>query len=148
MGWTFFWPFLDKVFGLGFSTAPEKGWIEGNSPTYGFLSFAVKGPFSEFFRQLAGEPFVDWIFMAGLFGIGLSLLFGVLVKLSGYLGALMLILMYMAGFIPPEHNPFLDEHLIYAVLMLGLTQVSAGRYLGFGKRWEKLKIVKRLPILA
>lgn len=40
MGWIFFWAFIDKVFGLGFATATGKGWIDGVSPTFGFLKFA------------------------------------------------------------------------------------------------------------
>ncbi len=27
MGWTFFWAFIDKLFGLGFATAAESSWL-------------------------------------------------------------------------------------------------------------------------
>ena len=43
LGWIFLWAFLDKVFGLGFATTPEKSWINGVSPTYGFLKFGTTG---------------------------------------------------------------------------------------------------------
>ena len=33
MGWTFFWAFADKLFGLGYATGAGKGWIDGGSPT-------------------------------------------------------------------------------------------------------------------
>jgi thiosulfate dehydrogenase [quinone] large subunit len=49
--------------------------------------------------------------------------------------------------LPPETNPFLDEHLISAAVMVGLALVGAGRTLGLGGRWEKLPIVRRLPWL-
>jgi thiosulfate dehydrogenase [quinone] large subunit len=40
LGWTFLWAFADKLWGLGFSTLPEKSWLAGASPTTGFLKFA------------------------------------------------------------------------------------------------------------
>ena len=42
-GFYFLWAFLDKTFGLGFSTPAERAWINGGSPTRGFLS-GVEGP--------------------------------------------------------------------------------------------------------
>lgn len=147
MGWLFFWPFLDKLFGLGFATKPESAWVGGGSPTFGFLKFAAKGPFAEFFQSLAGNVFVDWIFMVGLLLIGLALFFGVGMKIAGYSGALMLVLMYAAGFIPPEHNPFLDDHLVYAFLMLGLVYSGAGKIFGLGKWWANTGLVRKMPVL-
>lgn len=148
MGWLFLWPFLDKVFGLGFATASGKGWIDGASPTLGFLKFGTKGPFAEIYQSMAGHPVVDWLFMVGLLLIGLALIAGVGVKIAGWSGALMLILMYTAGYIPPEHNPFLDDHLMYALFMIGLTLVPSGHWLGCGKKWSETKLVKKYPFLA
>ena len=37
MGFVFLWAFLDKAFGLHYSTPPSKAWIHGGSPTKGFL---------------------------------------------------------------------------------------------------------------
>ena len=37
-GFIFLWAFLDKLFGLGYSTASAKSWIHGGSPTKGYLS--------------------------------------------------------------------------------------------------------------
>jgi len=147
MGWVFLWPFLDKLLGLGFSTAPENAWILGASPTTGFLKFGTGGPFAEIFQSLAGNPLVDWIFMLGLLGIGLALLFGIGVRIAGYSGALLLILMYLASAIPPEHNPFIDDHIIYALVLIALTFEASGTKFGFGKWWQKKKLVQRFPIL-
>src|SRR5689334_12004100 len=36
-GFVFLWAFLDKTFGLGYATASGKGWLDGGSPTKGFL---------------------------------------------------------------------------------------------------------------
>ncbi len=45
LGWTFLWPFLDKTFGLGHETPWSKAWLNGGSPTNGFLAGAT-GPFA------------------------------------------------------------------------------------------------------
>ena len=146
-GWIFFWGFIDKLFGLGFATAAAKAWIAGGSPTFGFLSFGAKGPFAEIFKGMAGMVVVDWMFMLGLLTIGVTLMLGIGVRLGAYIGVLMLLLMYTAGFILPEHNPIIDEHIVYAIIMLTLAATGAGRYLGLGKVWAKTGLVKRFPIL-
>lgn len=115
MGFIFLWAFLDKTFGLGFATAPSKSWINGGSPTTGFLSFATKGPFVDIFHSLAGIAFVDWVFMLGLLFVGLTLLFNKYVKWGCVIGAIMVILMWLAVLFP-ENNPILDEHIVYALV--------------------------------
>lgn len=116
MGFIFLWAFLDKTFGLGFATSPEKSWLSGGSPTTGFLGNAVKGPFADFFHSLAGNVMVDYLFMFGLLFIGITLLSNKFVKWGGLAGVVMMILMYLALLLP-ENNPFVDEHLVYAVLL-------------------------------
>ncbi len=147
MGWMLFWTFLDKLLGLGFATATEKAWIAGGSPTFGFLKFGTKGPFAEFYQGLAGNPVVDWLYMSGLLLIGLSLLLGVGVRIASYCGVLMVILIYSAGFLPPEHNPFVDYHVIFAILFVGFILTNSGHYLGLGKYWSNTKLVKKYPYL-
>lgn len=144
LGLIFLWAFFDKLFGLGFATASENAWLLGSSPTTGFLSFASIGPFSSIFNSMAGSGFVDWIFMIGLLLIGLSLILGIGRKISGYAGALMMFLMWIAV-LPPEHHPFLDEHIIYALILIFLAHTKTK--ISFAKKWSKLKIVKKYPIL-
>ena len=79
--------------------------------------------------------------------IGLPLLLGIGVRIAGSIGVAMLLLMYTAGFLLPENNPFLDEHLIFAVIMIGLVMAKSGRHLGLGGWWADTKIVRRAPIL-
>ena len=147
LGWIFLWAFVDKLFGLGFATASDKSWLAGSSPTAGFLQFGTKGPFASLYQLLMGSTVVDWLFMIGLLLIGLALFTGIGVKIAGYAGASLMILMYTAGFIPPEHNPFLDEHIIYAIILVGLTFTEAGKVFGFGRWWSKTKLVKKHPYL-
>ena len=118
MGFIFLWAFLDKVFGLGFTTSPGKAWIKGGSPTSGFLSSAVKGPFVDFFHSLAGVAAVDCVFMAGLLFVGLTLIFNKFVKWGAVAGILMLLFMYLA-LLWPANNPIIDEHIVY-ILVLAL----------------------------
>src|SRR3989344_8362365 len=89
LGWMFLWAFFDKTFGLGFATKPEMSWLSGNSPTSGFLLHATKGPFVDFFHSLAGSGLVDWFFMLGLLGVGISLVFGIAMRLGRFSGMLM-----------------------------------------------------------
>lgn len=44
LGWIFLWAFLDKTFGLGAATESDNAWVDGGSPTEGYLSFATRGP--------------------------------------------------------------------------------------------------------
>jgi len=145
LGWIFLWPFLDKLFGLGFATQMGQGWIAGNSPTYGFLTYGTKGPFAEIFQSLAGNSFVDWMFMSGLLLIGLSLIFGIFNRIAAYSGSLLLIFMWFAAILP-EHNPFLDDHIIYALVLIAITMIPSD-FLGLGRHWKKLSLVKKFPVL-
>ncbi len=143
MGFIFFWAFIDKLLGLGFATAPGKSWLDGVSPTAGFLGHA-NGWFESIFHSMVGSPVVDVLFMAGLCLIGLSLLLGVYMKIAGWSGALMVLLMWMAVF-PPVQNPIIDDHTVYMIVLIGLavTKTKPGRIFGLGQVWSNLPIVKK-----
>lgn len=145
LGWLFLWAFLDKLFGLGFATASESAWLAGGSPTFGYLNFATSGPFAPLFQSLAGNPVADWLFMLGLLLLGLALILGIGVQIAGYSGALLMFLMWLSH-LPPENNPFLDEHIIYLITLIGLARVKAGQVAGLGKWWSERVI--NYPFLA
>ena len=160
MGWIFFWAFLDKLLALGFATGrdPETGvvdrfgpaaWIEGGSPTEGFLSFGLntKEPFLGFYSDLAGQGWVDWIYMISMAAIGVALLLGIFTTIAALGGAIWMVLFYTASSIWPENNPFLDDHVVELIVLLGIAYVGAGRYLGLGRRWENTALVRRYPLL-
>ena len=147
MGWVFLWAFLDKTFGLGYATTSENAWVNGGSPTHGYLTFATKGPFADFFQSIAGNAFVDWMFMAGLLAVGVALLLGIGVLMASVAGAAMLMLMYVAANMLPTNNPFMDEHIVYGVIMIILPLVYAGRTLGLGRWWAATALVQRFRIL-
>ena len=118
----------------------------GVSPTSGFLEFATKGPFAGIFKSLAGLAIIDWLFMLGLLLIGIALTFGIALKASSYGGAILMFLMWLAV-LPKEHHPFLDEHVVYLLVFLLIAIKNPVYYLGCGKCWEKLSIVKKYKIL-
>ncbi len=145
LGLIFLWAFFDKLFGFGLATPLDKGWIEGNSPTYGFLTHATKGPFASLYKSIAGNLIVDILFMSGMLLIGLTLLFGILVNIASMSGSLMMFFIWLAE-LPPQNHPFLDEHIIYVLVFLLFIFNDSG-YLGFGKWWKNRKIVKRFGFL-
>jgi thiosulfate dehydrogenase (quinone) large subunit len=154
-GVTFLWAFFDKLLALGYATGvnPETGavdrfgpdaWINGGSPTFGFLTFGVPAdnPFQSFFNGLAGDTWVDWLFMLSLLGIGLTLTSGVLMRIGAASGTLLYLMMWVAS-MPLENNPVVDEHLLGALTMVVLATTLAGDTWGLGKRWARTNVARR-----
>ncbi len=146
LGWVFLWAFLDKTFGLGHETANADAWIHGGSPSTGFLANAAAGPFQGIYNNIAGQGWVDVLFMAGLLGIGGALVLGVAMRVAAVSGALMLVLMWTAV-LPPANNLFMDDHLVYAMVLGLLALLHAGRWVGLGTQWEQLPLVRRFAWL-
>jgi len=142
LGWIFLWAFLDKTFGWGFATPAERAWMNGGSPTTGFLKGTGENALGGFFGSLAGQPWVDWLFMAGLLGVGAALILGVGLRVAAVAGSLMLLLMWAAA-LPLDTNPFMDDHIVYAIVLIGLALSDAGRTLGLGN----LPIIRSNPYL-
>jgi thiosulfate dehydrogenase [quinone] large subunit len=152
-GLVFFWAFLDKAFGLHYATSSAKSWINGGSPTKGFLSSVEVGPLSSTFHSMAGDTWVNWLFMLGLLGIGIGLIAGVALRITALTGALMMAMMWLAEFPLAQHtnagepsgssNPLMDSHLIYAIVMVVLAATYAGNTWGLGKLWARLPFVNQ-----
>ncbi len=157
LGWVFLWAFLDKTFALGMETGknPETGavdrfgdaaWIHGGSPTEGFLKFGATGPFKGFYNDIAGAPLTNWLFMLALVGVGTALVLGITMRIAAAAGALLLVMMWTVV-LRPENNPFMDDHLIYAMVLVVLALTAAGKTFGLGRYWERLPIVQRYGFL-
>ena len=157
-GITFLWAFLDKAFALGFHTGYDQegtldrfgpaAWINGGSPTEGFLAFGVPedNPFKSIFNGMADSVFVEWLFMLGLLGIGVSLLLGVAMRIGTAAGALMYAFMYAAS-LPLENNPVVDDHLVGVIVMAVLALGAAGTTWGLGHWWNRMDVVEKNPVL-
>jgi thiosulfate dehydrogenase [quinone] large subunit len=152
MGLIFGWAFLDKVFGWGYATSSTNAWINGGSPTKGFLGSLDHGPFATTFHDIAGAAWADWLFMLGLAGIALALLTGAGLRIAATTGSLLLLFMWIAEWPLDRHtsageltrstNPIIDDHLIYAVILILLAALNAGAVWGLGKRWANLHFVQ------
>jgi thiosulfate dehydrogenase (quinone) large subunit len=79
--------------------------------------------------------------MLGLLGIGLALILGVGMRIAAVSGAALLLMMWSAV-LPPANNLFMDDHIIYALVLGLLALTGAGRAFGLGKAWERIPIVR------
>ena len=151
-GFEFLWAFLDKTFGLGYATPAERAWINGGSPTKGFLSHVAVGPFESTFHAGPGPP--------GRLAVHarparhrVALIVGVGLRIAAVGGTLMMLLMWAAewpldkltsaGEPSMSTNPIVDYHIIYAFALIALALTFAGNIWGLGKRWAKLPFVQR-----
>ena len=142
VGFTFVWAFLDKLFGLGYATPSERSWLNGGSPTRGFLANSASGPFEGLYKDIAGAGWADWLFMLGLAAIGTALMLGIGMRVAAVAGALLYLLMWTVV-LPPETNPIVDDHIIGALLLIGLALVHAGDTFGLGRWWKHQPIVQQ-----
>jgi thiosulfate dehydrogenase [quinone] large subunit len=155
-GLTFLWAFFDKLLALGFSTGvDDKGvadrfgpaaWINGGSPTEGFLKFGADGPFQGFYNSIGGTVWADSLFMFGLVGLGLALTFGFGIRIAAIGGFVLYLMMYSVA-LPAVNNPVIDDHVLGAISMVVLGLTLAGDTWGVGKAWSRQHLVQRFPVL-
>ncbi|MFF7442707.1 hypothetical protein [Streptomyces sp. NPDC008122] len=151
-GFVFLWAFLDKTFGFRYATGQGKGWIDGGSPTKGFLGSVAVGPMESVFHSWAGHAWADWLFMLGLLGIGVAVTAGVALRPAAVAGTALLALMWIAEWPPAMHlsdgspsmstNPFVDFHVVYAAALVVLAAAGAGATWGLGQLWARLPFVR------
>lgn len=160
-GLTFLWAFFDKLLALGFSTGAvmnEQGaktgtdffgsdaWINGGNPTMGFLKFGATGPFKGFYNSIAGQGWVNVLFMVGLLAIGIALTFGIFMRLGAAAGFVMYLMMWTVVLLPAT-NPIIDDHILGAISMAVLAFTLSGDTWGAGKAWAKMNRVRQHSIL-
>ena len=140
VGFIFLWSFVDKTFGLHYSTGPSRAWINGGTPAQSYLTGATT----------LAVPAMDWLFMLGLLGIGVAFLLGIGTRLAAVAGVVMLGFMYaaVAPWVWGSLNPVVNEHLVYALVLILIPLTSAGDTLGLGAWWKGLGLVKKLPFLV
>jgi thiosulfate dehydrogenase [quinone] large subunit len=153
LGFEFLWAFLDKTFGFGYATPSARAWINGGSPTKGFLSSVAVGPLESTFHAWAGATWADWLFMLGLLGIGIALILGVGLRIAAFSGTVMMLLMWAAewplakftsaGEASMSTNPIVDYHIVYALAAIVVALTYAGNTWGLGRWWARLSFVQR-----
>jgi thiosulfate dehydrogenase [quinone] large subunit len=155
-GLTFLWAFFDKLLALGFSTGHDPAgnldrfgdaaWINGGSPTEGFLKFGANGPFDGFYHSIAGAAWADWLFMIALLSIGTALTLGIGMRIAAAAGVVLYLMMWSVV-LPPDNNPVIDDHILGAISLVVLASLNAGITWGLGHRWAATKIVQDNPVL-
>lgn len=152
IGFTFLWAFLDKLFGLNFSTPSAGAWINGGTPAQGFIS-RIEGPFAGLFQMFA-NPFGDWLFMFGLLGIGVAMIAGAGLRIAAVGGTLLMLFMFLAQFptasamvdgelVRGSTNPIVDSHWHEALLLIIAAVTLAGDTWGLGTWWAKKDFVRK-----
>ena len=143
IGWTLFQAGIVKLLDPEWSAA-------------GFLQFAVPegNPFIGLWQGFAGSPMIDGLVAWGLTLTGLGLVLGALVRWNAFWGAVMMLFFWAASLLgglsqglPLEHGWFIDDHIVYALLLFGLGALGAGRILGIDAIIERSGFVKRNPWL-
>ena len=95
-------------------------------------------------------PVVDFLVKWGLVALGVALILGVMVRISSYLGILLMILFYIPVLNFPlagAHAYIVDEHIIYIAGLLVLSSLHSGKAWGIGAWCAKWPICSRYPKL-
>ncbi len=139
MAWTFLYAASHQVFDPSFTVV-------------GFLSHTKT--FHDLFAAFTTPtmaPITTFLVEYGHLLIGLSLLFGVMVRVSASFGVLLMGIYWLAHmdwpFIENKNNFILDYHLVYAGVLTYLIVKQAGHVWGLDGWLEKLALVERRPAL-
>jgi thiosulfate dehydrogenase [quinone] large subunit len=107
------------------------GWAKiGTSWSAATYLAVANGPFSDWFRSLAGNGFVDGLNAWGLFLLGVALLLGFGVRPAAILGMVLMTLYYLAHFVQNTANGFVDEHVLLFALLGLFAAGGAGHAFG------------------
>lgn len=120
LGWLFLYSGITKVLNPEWTA---QGFLEGAKTFSGFY---------DWFAQGGNLDLVNLLNSWGQLLIGAGLLFGAFTRLAGFAGALLMILYYFPTLEFPavSHGFLVDEHVIYAFVLLLLATVRAGQYFG------------------
>ncbi len=137
MGWLMFYAGITKV-------------IDPTWSAEGYLKSAKT--FAAFYAWLASPamlPITNFVNEWGLTLLGVSLIFGSVVRLSSVLGAVLMVLYYFPVLEFPyvAHGFLVDEHIIYAAILMYFYAARAGRIWGFGAKCENWPLCKKYPAL-
>jgi len=136
LGWMFFYAGITKIMDPAWSAA---GYLKGAKT------------FADFYHWLLTPdilPTVNAINEWGLTLLGISLIFGLFVRLSSLCGVLLMALYYLPILNFPFPNPhayIVDEHIVYISVMLYFAAVPAGRIWGLDVWCVSLPVCSRFP---
>lgn len=135
-GWMMLYAGVTKVLDPAWSSA---GYLQGSKTAVWLF---------QFFARPDILPFTDFMNKWGLTLLGISLILGVAVRLSSWLGALLMVLYYLPVLQFPYPNPhafIVDEHVIYALVLVFFASVGAGRAWGLDAVCGRLPLCSKFP---
>lgn len=139
MAWTFLYAASHQVFVPSFSVI---GFLQHTKTFHDF--FAV-------FTTPTMAPITTFLVEYGHLLIGLSLLFGLMVRVSAAFGVLLMITYWFAHmdwpFIEDANNFIVDYHLVYAGVLVYLIVKKAGHVWGLDAWADNLALVQKHPVL-
>jgi thiosulfate dehydrogenase [quinone] large subunit len=138
MGWFYFYAGITKVMDAKFSSI---GYIK-SAQSAGWLYQWLSNP------QILSV--VDFLVKWGLTLLGVSLLLGLFVRLSAYLGMLLMFLLYLPILKFPMvggRSYIVDEHIIYMAVLWVLVQFRSGHVGGMEKWFSNTQLCNKYPKL-
>lgn len=138
MGWFIFYAGITKVLNPEWSAA---GYLKGAKTFVGFY---------EWLLQPNILPSINFLNEWGLTLVGMALILGLFVRLGSIFGAALMVLYYFPILNFPYPNPYtflIDDHIIYALVMILLATLRAGRVWGLENWCSSLPICSRYPKL-
>ena len=137
MAWTFLYAASHQVFVSGWSVA---GFLNSTKTFHGVYTLFT-GP--------AIAPVLTFLVAYGHLLIGLSLLVGLMVRVSASFGIALMLLYWTAHmdfpYISNTNNFLLDEHIVYSGVLAYLIMKHAGHVWGLDGWAENLPFVKEHP---
>lgn len=120
MGWLFFYAGYVQLMAEKWSAG---GYIQGAKNFQGLYFWLLRPEILPIISQLN-----KW----ALILLGISLIFGIFVRLSAYLGIVLMFSYYFVLPFPAQstHGFIVDEHIIYIGVLVVLAALRAGRFLG------------------
>jgi thiosulfate dehydrogenase [quinone] large subunit len=139
MAWTFLYAASHQVFDPGWSVV---GFLS-HTKTFHDL-FAV-------FTTPTMAPITTFLVEYGHLLIGLSLLFGFMVRVSASFGVMLMVIYWMAHmdwpFIENKNNFIVDFHIVYAGVLVFLVVKRAGHVWGLDGLLERVPFLNQHPAL-
>jgi thiosulfate dehydrogenase [quinone] large subunit len=139
MAWTFLYAASHQVFVHGLTVVGFLNHTKTFHDVFVVFTTPTMGPITTFFVEY------------GHLLIGLSLLTGLMVRVSATFGVMLMIIYWLAHmdwpFIENTNNFIVDYHLVYAGVLVYLIIKRAGHVLGLDGFAEKLAFFKQHPSL-
>lgn len=139
MAWTFLYAASHQVFVPDFSVI---GFLNHTKTFHDFFSM---------FTTPTMAPVTTFLVEYGHLLIGLSLLVGLMTRVSAFFGMLLMIVYWFAHmdwpYIENTNNFIVDYHLVYAGVLVFLMVKHAGHVFGLDGWAEKLAFIKAHPTL-